>query len=178
VPHFDAKAEVDGVFRSLGVPTTFYLTCFYWDNFIYFGSGPKKGADGQYAITFPLADKKMSGIAASDIGRVAHAIFKAGPTYINQSLGVAGEHLTGAQMAAFLSKALGVAVKYNDVPPDVYRSFGFPGADDLGNMFQFKRDFNDYYRGARDIGFSRSLNPELQTYDHWLAQHAREIPLT
>jgi uncharacterized protein YbjT (DUF2867 family) len=177
VPHFDAKAEVDGVFRSLGVPTTFFLTCFYWDNFIYFGSGPKKGADGQYAITFPLADKKMSGIAASDIGRVAHAIFKAGPTYINQSLGVAGEHLTGAQMAASLSKALGVAVKYNDVPPDVYRSFGFPGADDLGNMFQFYAEFEEPFTRFRDVKKARELYPQLQTFDQWLVQNAKRIPL-
>ncbi|HZA97786.1 MAG TPA: hypothetical protein VE399_03350, partial [Gemmatimonadales bacterium] len=61
--------------------------------------------------------------------------------------------------------------------PEVYRSFGFPGADDLGNMFQFKRDFNDYFVGVRDIGFSRSLNPELQTFDEWLAVHAQQIPL-
>ena len=68
-------------------------------------------------------------------------------------------------------------MRYNAVPPDVYRGFGFPGADDLGNMFQFKRDFNDYFRGARDLDFSRSLNPAMQSYDQWLARHAREIPI-
>jgi uncharacterized protein YbjT (DUF2867 family) len=43
VPHFDAKGEADQIFRDLGVPTTFLLTCFYWDNFIFFGVGPKRG---------------------------------------------------------------------------------------------------------------------------------------
>ena len=66
-------------------------------------------------------------------------------------MGIAGEHLTGAQMAAALGKALGKTVVYNAVPPEAYRSFGFPGADDLGNMFQFKRDFEDEYCGARDL---------------------------
>jgi uncharacterized protein YbjT (DUF2867 family) len=177
VPHFDAKAEVDEVFRRLGVPTTFYLTCFYWDNLIFFGVGPKKGPDGQYAITFPLGDKKMSGIAAGDIGRIAYAIFKTGPTYINKTIGVAGEHLSGAQMAASLSNALDVAVKYNDVPADVYRSFGFPGADEMGNMFQFYAEFEEPFTRSRDIAKARALYPQLQTFDQWLAQNAKRIPL-
>jgi hypothetical protein len=90
---------------------------------------------------------------------------------------VAGEHLTGAQMAVALSTALGQEVRYNDVPPDVYRSFGFPGADDMGNMFQVKRDFNKEYCGARSLELSRSLNPELQTFAQWLAQNKARIPL-
>jgi len=80
-------------------------------------------------------------------------------------------------MAAAMTKALGQEVRYNAVTPDVYRSFGFPGADDLGNMFQFKRDFETYYCGARDLKFSRSLNPELQTLEQWLAKNKSLIPL-
>ncbi len=33
VPHFDAKGEANGIFTELGVPTTFLVTSFYWDNF-------------------------------------------------------------------------------------------------------------------------------------------------
>ena len=80
-------------------------------------------------------------------------------------------------MAAALTKALGQDVGYNDVPPDVYRSFDFPGADDLGNMFQFKRDFEKDYCGIRDLDKSRSLNPDLQSFDTWLAANASRIPL-
>jgi len=177
VPHFDAKAEVDAVFRELGVPTTFYLTSFYWENFIFFGSGPKKGPDGTYALTLPIGDKKMPSIAVEDLGKAAYGIFKAGKTYVGQTIGVAGEHLTGAQMAASMTKALGVPVAYNAVLPDHYRSFGFPGADDLGNMFQFKADFEEEYCGHRPLALSKRLNPELQTFDQWLAKNGKKIPL-
>jgi uncharacterized protein YbjT (DUF2867 family) len=177
VPHFDAKGEANQVFVEHGVPTTFLLTSFYWDNFIYFGMGPKKGADGKLAITLPMGDKKLPGIAAEDIGKCAYGIFKKGREYIGKTVGIAGEHLTGAQMAAALTKALGQEVLYNDVPPEVYRGLGFPGADDLGNMFQFKRDFEEYYCGARNLDFARSLNPSLQTFDEWLAQNKSRIPL-
>lgn len=177
VPHFDAKGEADDVFRTLGVPTTFLITSFYYENFIFFGSGPKRGPDGKLALTFPLGDKKMPMIAVEDIGKCAYAIFKRGKEFIGKTVGIAGDHVSGAQMAASLTKALGQEVRYNAVPPEVYRSFGFPGADDLGNMFQFKRDFESYYCGARSIEFTRSLDPELLTFDQWLAQNKDRIPL-
>ena len=177
VPHFDAKGEADHIFTGLGVPTTFLLTSFFWDNFIYFGMGPKKGADGKLAITFPMGDKKLPGIAAEDIGRCAYGVFKKGSELIGKTVGIAGEHLTGSQMAAAFSTALGKEVAYNAVPPEVYRSLGFPGAEDLGNMFQFKRDFEEYFCGARNLAVARSLNPSLQTFEQWLAQNKSRIPI-
>ena len=177
VPHFDAKGEADQIFRDLGVPTTFLLTSFYWDNLIYFGAGPQRGPDGTLAITFPMDNKPLASIAVEDIGKCAFGIFKRGREFINKTVGIAGEHLTGQQMAEALTRALGQQVRYNNVPPEVYRSLGFPGADDLGNMFQFKRDFNEYFSGARSLEFTRSLNPELQTFEQWLEKHAEQIPI-
>jgi uncharacterized protein YbjT (DUF2867 family) len=176
VPHFDAKGEANGIFTGLQLPATFLLTSFYWDNLINFGMGPKKNPDGTWAFTLPMGDKKLPGIAAEDIGGCAYGIFKKGPEFIYKTVGIAGEHLTGTQMAAALSWALGREIRYNDVPPEVYRSFGFPGAEDLGNMFQFKRDFEQYFCGARDVKFSRSLNPALQTFEDWLARNKDRIP--
>jgi hypothetical protein len=178
VPHFDAKGEANQIFSDLGVPTTFLLTSFYWDNFIYFGMGPKPGPDGRLAITLPMGDKKLPGIAAEDIGKCAYGIFKRGYGYIGKTVAIAGGHLTGEEMAAALSEALGREVHYNDVPPEVYRSFGFPGAKDLGNMFQFKRDFNEYYCGVRDLDEARALNPSLQSFDEWLARNKERIPIS
>jgi len=178
VPHFDAKGEANRLFTDLGVPTTFLLTSFYWDNLIGFGMGPKRGPDGKLAFVLPMADKKLPGIAAEDIGRCAYGIFKRGAAYIGKTVGVAGQHLTGAAMAAELGRALGQEVVHSYVPPEVYRTFGFPGADDLANMFQFKRDFEAAFCGARDLGVSRALNPELQTFAQWLAANKGRIPLS
>jgi uncharacterized protein YbjT (DUF2867 family) len=177
VPHFDAKGEGDQFFRDAGVPTTFLLTSFYWDNLIFFGSGPKPAADGKLDFVLPMGQAKLPGIAAEDIGRCAHGVFRRGGDLIGQTVGIAGEHLTGAAMAAALTHALGREVRHLDVPPDVYRSFGFPGADDLGNMFQFKRDFNADFCAARSVEASRALNPRLQTFAQWLGSNAQRIPL-
>ena len=177
VPHFDGKGEADQFFIDAGVPTTFLRASFYWDNFIYFGAGPKKGPDGKLYLTFPLDDKKMAGIASDDIGKAAYGIFKAGKEMIGKTVGVAGEHLTGTEMARSMSKAIGQEVIYNNVTPDTYRGFGFPGADDLGNMFQFYRDFDEVCNTIRDVNGSRKLNPELKSFDKWLEENAKLIPL-
>jgi uncharacterized protein YbjT (DUF2867 family) len=177
VPHFDAKGESNKFFTEMGVPTTFLYTSFYWDNLIGFGMGPKKGPDGKLAFTLPMGDSKLPGIAAEDIGKCAYGIFKRSSEYVGRSVGIAGEHLTGKQMADALSHALAQDVRYNAVTPEMYRSFGFPGADDLGNMFQFNRDFADMFCGARSVEVSRALNPALQTFRAWLAANASRIPL-
>jgi uncharacterized protein YbjT (DUF2867 family) len=177
VPHFDGKGEANRVFTEFGLPTTFLLAAFYWENLIYFGAGPKRGPDGKLEFTLPMDDKKLPGIAAEDIGKCALAIFTKGREYIGKTVGIAGEHLNGAEMAAKLTKALGQEVRYNAVSPDEYRKFGFPGADDLGNMFQFKRDFESYFCGARNPEVARSLDPELQSFDMWLARNKSRIPL-
>jgi hypothetical protein len=68
-------------------------------------------------------------------------------------------------------------VNYNAVSPAVYRSFGFPGAEDLGNMFQFNAEFSDQYCAARDLDATRALNPNIHSYDEWLKENAASIPL-
>ena len=177
VPHFDAKGESDHFFRDQGVPTTYLLTSFYWDNFIYFGLGPKPGPDGQLALTLPMGDRPLPGIAAEDIGKCAFGIFQQGPALIDKRVGIAGEQLTGIAMASALARALGQPVRYNPVTPEQFRGFGFPGAEDLGNMFQFKHDFNRDFCGPRDVTATRALNPALQNFDTWLGHHAKLIPL-
>lgn len=177
VPHFDGKGEGDRFFKEYGIPTTFLLTSFYWDNLIYFGLGPKKGDDGKYYFTIPMGDRKLPGIAAEDIGKCAYGIFKNGNGYIGKTVGISGEHITGKQMTETLTNALGIEINFSSVPFDVYRGFGFPGADDIGNMFQFKHDFNDYFCGVRNTEESKRLNPELQSFKAWVSKNKDIIPL-
>lgn len=178
VPHFDSKGAADKLFTEAGLPVTFFRTSFYWDNFIHFGMGPQNGGDGNYFIAFPMDNKTLAGMAAEDIGKCAYGIFKKGRELIGKTVGVVGEKLTGNDMANKLSKALGINVIYNNVTPEAYRNFGFPGADDLGNMFQFKRDFNDDFNAIRDEALSLELNPDMQDFETWLANNSSRIPIT
>ena len=153
------------------------LASFYWENFIHFGSGPKPAADGTLELVLPIGESAMAGIAADDIGKCAYGIFKRGPEFVGRRIGVAGGYLTGTEMAAAMSRAIGREVRFNPVPPEVYRTFGFPGADDLGNMFQFYRDFAAELNATRSVEMSRALNPELLSFEQWLSANASRIPL-
>lgn len=177
VPHFDGKGEANPIWAEMGVPTTLFFTVFYWDNFIHFGMGPKRGEDGTLKLVLPMGDAKLSGIAVRDIGRCAHGIFERGEEMVGETVGVAGEHLTGHEMARALTDALGERVEYTPVPPEVYRSFDFPGADDLGNMFQYYRDFEDEFVASRSVEQARRLNPELLSFREWLEANADRIPV-
>jgi uncharacterized protein YbjT (DUF2867 family) len=177
VPHFDGKGEADKYFQEAGIPVTYFMASFYWENMIYFGMNPKKGEDGKLAFTLPMGDKKLAGIAAGDIGKCAYGIFKKGNELVGKRIGVAGDQLTCQDMATIMSRALGMEVSYNEITPDQFRAFGFPGADDLGNMFQFYRDFDEVCNSTRDVNFSRELNPDLQSFEKWLEANAQKMPL-
>ena len=116
VPHFDGKGEADAVFAEAGVPTTLLLTSFYWDNLIHFGMGPRKDATAQLVFTLPMGDRKLPGIAAEDIGRCAYGVFARGQEMIGRTVGIAGEHLTGSEMAAELSHGARSAGRATTVP--------------------------------------------------------------
>jgi uncharacterized protein YbjT (DUF2867 family) len=177
VPHFDAKGEANHVFSDLGLPVTFLLTSFYWDNFIHFGMGPQRTSDGGLALTLPMGDKKLPGIGAGDIGKCVYGVFQRGREFIHQTIGIAAEHLTGAEMAHHFARRLGQPVSYNAITPEEYRGLGFPGAQDLGNMFQFKRDFEEAVCGARSVELSRELNPSIETFDAWLERNQSGIAI-
>lgn len=177
VPHFDAKGEADAVFADLGLPVTYLLTSFYWDNFIHFGSGPVRDSSGKLVLTLPMGDRKLPGIAAEDIGGCAYGILKRGAEFHGARVGIASEHLTGEEMAAGLSEAIGEPVRYSPLPHSVFRQLGFPHADDLGNMFQFNTEFSGEFCRARDPRFSRELNPGMLTFRQWVKANRGKIPV-
>jgi uncharacterized protein YbjT (DUF2867 family) len=177
VPHFDAKGEADAIFAAEGPPTSYLLAAWYFDNLIHFGAGPRRGEDGKLTLVVPLGGTKLPGIAASDIGACALGIFRRGEEAVGERFGLAGDVLSGEELAAGLAEHLGEPVGFYDMPFDDYRGLGFPGADDLGNMFQFQSILGEEFLSTRSVALARELYPGILGFDAWLARHAREIPL-
>jgi uncharacterized protein YbjT (DUF2867 family) len=174
VPHFDAKAEADSAFA--GVPTTFLITTFFWDNLYNFALAPKKNEQGVYFWSYPMGEAKLPGIAVDDIGKAALGIFKAGGQYIGKTVGIAGESLSFQEMSKKLETGLGISpVTFSPVDADVFRGYGFPGADEYGNMFQTYRDFEKEVNALRSVETTRQLNPALQNFDQWLAKNKDKV---
>ncbi len=122
-----------------------------------------------------MGTEKLSGIAVEDIGRSAYGVFKNGTALTGKTVGIAGGHLSGAELAKAFSRELGEDVQYQSIPFDDYRALGFPGSDDLGNMFQFYHDFAEGFQERRSVDFTRSLNPDLQSFESWLHSNAGKI---
>ena len=177
VPHFDAKGEADAVFAAEAGPTSYLLAAFYWENFIFFGQGPRRGEDGKLVLALPLGGQKLPGIAAADIGGAALGIFHRGAAAVGQSFGVAGEVPSGEEMAGSFSRALGEPVAFRDVPFATARAYGYPGADDMANMFEYQQLLGPAFLQARSPELTRSLYPATQDLDAWLAANAKRVPI-
>jgi uncharacterized protein YbjT (DUF2867 family) len=175
VPHFDEKGAADERFRDAGVPTTFLRTSFFFENFLpgAFGLEPKrKAAGGPLVLSLPMAGAKLSCIAVRDIGACAAGCFLVRDGTVDKTVGIAGDHLTGAELASVFSKVLRKEVLYEAADLQAYRASGGPGAEDMANMFQIYIDFEGQFTAARDLSVARKLDPELQSFEAWLTAHA------
>lgn len=173
VPQFDAKGAANLLFRERGVPTTLLHTSVFWDRLV--PCGLQRGSDGGLVFVLPMGERVMPGIAAEDVGACALAIFERGTWTVGRSVGIAGEHLSGAQMAASLTRVLGEAVQHRSPNATEYAARGCTGAADMANMFQFMHDFSDEFIARRPVADTRALHPGLLNFDGWLARHARRL---
>lgn len=173
VPHLDCKNEANEYFRNL--PTTYLITSFFWENLYNFQMCPKRNASGDHVWTMPMGDARLAAQATPDIGRAVHAIFASGTEYIGQTVGIVSEALTVQQMCDVVAREFNVSVNYNPIEPDTYRKFPFPGAEEIGNNFQYFRDFNDEFLKFRSVESMRKLNPNPQSFADFVSAQRDRI---
>jgi uncharacterized protein YbjT (DUF2867 family) len=173
VPHLDCKNEANEYFENL--PTTYLITSFFWENLYNFQMCPKKSASGQYVWTMPMGDARLAGQATTDIGKAAHAIFANGAQHIGQTIGIVTEALTVQEMCDVIAKEFNVSIHYDAIEPDTYRTFPFPGAEEIGNNFQYFRDFNDEFLKLRSVDSMKKLNPNPLSFADFVSSHRGQI---
>ncbi len=165
VPHFDLKAQLEEYVRSLDLKATFVHVAFYFENFLTFFP-PREQDDGTHAFGFPQGDTPLAGVAVEDVGSIVSVIFEKPSEYLGEVVGIVGDDLTGDQYAATMTRVLGTKVTYHHVPRDDFAALGFPGAEDLANMFEFNRLFIPNRQA--DVEACRAVNPKMQTFETWL----------
>lgn len=170
VPSFDAKGAANALFFERGVPTTLLHLSFFWENLIGGGMQPERLADGRLMFTLPMGDRPLPGISVKDVGPIVRALFERGTWSIGRSFGVAADHLSGEQMAAKLSRALGETVLHHSP------SFAECAAESAA-AWRFQHDFHQEFCARRSVADTRSFHPGLMDFDAWLARHAQDIPL-
>jgi uncharacterized protein YbjT (DUF2867 family) len=168
VPHCDMKAALEVYTNSLGIPATFTHIAFYYENFLTFFP-PQRGEDGAFYFGFPQGNTPLAMATPEDMGAIAALIFDHPDIYIGKTVGVVGEDRTCTEYAAIMSRVLGVTVRYRPVLRDVYAALGFPGAEELANMFEVQRLHIPHRRG--DLMNCYYMNPRMQSFESWLVKH-------
>ena len=175
VPHFDVKGGVaDRMFAESGLPTTYLQLTFYWDNLLT-DLKPQRDPDGVVALHLPMGTSAIAGIASEDIGAVTLSAFRRPAETIGATITPAGEHLTGEEIADIFTKVTGEHVAYRPPAFDQFRAFGFPGAEELGNMFQYYAEFPEAFLGRRDVEKHYAINPGWLSLSQFLTKHRDEI---
>ena len=173
VPHLDAKAEANSFFTDLGVPVTFIQTSYYYESLI--GPMAVRSASGEPVLLLPIADRRLAVVAAGDIGRTALAIFAGGSQYIGETISVAGDHVSGHELADKMTRAIGEKVSYQPLTWDQMRAFPFAGAIGVANAFQYFAEDEEGLLSRRNLARCRELDPQMEPLDTWLATHKSEL---
>jgi uncharacterized protein YbjT (DUF2867 family) len=172
-PHFDIKADYEEYARSLKLNVTFTHLAFYFDNFINFFPIQKR-EDGNYHFGFPQGEKvKLGGVAAADVGGVISAIFEKRDEYLGKTIRIVGDALYPKDYAAIMSKILGVKVIYDYIDRKTFAGFGFPGAADIADMFEFYTVYLTDEQKAVDE--SKKLFPEIKNFETWLIENQKRF---
>jgi uncharacterized protein YbjT (DUF2867 family) len=174
-PHFDLKAEHEEYARTLGIPATFIHVPFYYENFLAFFP-PRPAGDGTYQFGFPQGDTPLAAMSVQDVGAIVAAIFEDPSQYIGQTLKLAGDEIPAAAYADAMSRRTGRTIRYAYIPRETFAAFGFPGAEDLADMFEFYR--LHIPSRAAEIEQCRTLAPELQNFETWLARNEGNLRAT
>lgn len=168
VPHFDLKADVEAYARER-LPHAAYLhIAFYYDNFANF-TPPRRQDDGTYVFGFPQGDTPLAGVAAEDVGGVAVGMLRDLDRFRGGVAWAVGDELPPARYAEIMSAVLDLPIVYQHVPRETFAALGFPGADDLAQMFDFYRRYVPTRRS--EIEQSLELYPAMQTFETWAGRH-------
>lgn len=172
VPHCDLKADLEVYCRQLGLKATFMQIAFYYENFLNFFPLQDAG-DGSWFFGFPQGDTRLAMVSVEDLGPIVKMVFDHPQTYIGRVVGVVGADDTCTVYADTMSKVFGKTIRYRYIPREEYAAFGFPGAEELANMFEVQRL---HIPGRQlDLIESYGLHPAMQTFTQWLDRNKKKF---
>jgi uncharacterized protein YbjT (DUF2867 family) len=166
VPHFTDKGKVADYAKTKGFTyTSFPAASFYFQNFST-SFTPKKDGD-TYVYSIPETST-ITGFDVADIGGVSVASFLQPQRWNGQYLPSTGDHLTPAELVQQIGEHTGKKVKLVTVPRELFAKAGFPGAEELAQMFGWFNEFTYHGRLAKREEAIRAF-PGHKTFRQWLA---------
>lgn len=157
IPHFESKREVERTFLELGVPSTFIRPTFFMDNFARFM--PPSEEDGTVVVRLPMpGDVKLQMVAVADVAAASVAAL-IDPTRVpDGAIEIAGDELTGKQIAAAFGDHRGQPARFEAVPTTTLD-------EDMKAMFEWLATLPAY---QADLTATRQLVPRALTFAQWI----------
>ena len=140
-------------------------------------NGAAQGADGELTLALPLGGVKLPGIAADDIGQCAYGIFRRGTGAVGQRFGIAGDVLCGSGDGGENGARDGRKIGFRTSRSTSTAASASRAPRTSGTCSSSRRLRGDEFLRTRDPVLSRSLNPELLSFDAWLAANASRVPI-
>lgn len=172
IASFEGKARMEDAAMAIGLPATFVHPAFFYENFLSLFV-PQRQADGTFRFGFPQGDAPLAGFAAEDLGGAVAEIFARGESLIGERLPLVGEVSTPAEYAEVMAAVSDEVVRYRHVPWEVFLTYGFPGAHDLANTFDFYR--TQEARARAGLIACKTLFPGVRRFARWLVEHRAEF---
>lgn len=159
IDHFESKRRVEEHIESLGIHATFVRPVFFMENLLGMGVSVE---DGTVVVRQPLPeDIPLQMVAVRDIGRVAASILLGGTAVEGKGVEIAGDELTGPQIAAAFGEAAGLPARYEALPLEALAGMG-----DAATMFEWFTKLPAY---QADFAATRKLDPEVLDLKAWIA---------
>jgi len=156
IPHFDSKFEIEQHLKKSGLNHTIVAPAYFYDNIFYPYVMDAVLKEGVLRIAMPN-DTKLQQISAEDIGKFVGIVVNKGEDMFGQRINIAGDAISGEEVAKVLSTVLGKDIKYEGFSPDYLRE----QSEDMANMYEW---FNN-------IGYSADLKYlaqyELKSFKDW-----------
>lgn len=161
--HFDSKTTIENYIRHSGVPATIVRPPSFMELLLQFSPNLAQGTLN--FLTPP--DQPWYVIAGDDIGRVVAHIFKFAPQFVDQTLDIAGQQLTGNQMAQALTQVLGGEIRYEQITKTELRSH--PILAQLSELIDTKQ-----LNPQADLQALTNTFGEFQQFHQWLKGSGRK----
>ena len=169
IPHFESKRRVEEHMTASGLRTTFVRPTFFMENFASYFTPETE--DGVVVLRAPLAPGvPLQMVAVDDIGTAATAALldpasipggAIDPAAVPAAIEIAGDELTGEQVAAAFGDRAGLPARFEPLPLDVL-------ADDPDQQSMFTW-FTTPPAYRADITATRRLVPDLKDFRAWLS---------
>lgn len=159
IPHFESKRRIEEYIETLDLPATFVRPTFFYENLL---RQPPESESGTIVVRLPLADGiPLQMVAVDDIGAVTAAVIMDPARVPRGGVEIAGDELTGSQIAEAFGAHAGQPARYEALPIDA------AGDEDQRAMFAWFAQLPAY---QADRTLTAELDPHVQTLAQWLAR--------